>query len=85
MKELFEKVNRFILLPQDKANHSFWNLLIYSLIAIYSADIAIIVVLLSGIGKEVYDSNNEDIHTPDVMDAVYSIVPSSTVYILSLI
>ncbi len=74
------------MLPQDKANHFIYGLLIFLLFKIilvrYSTKtlkrrislIGIISCSLFGISKEIYDYLNKDVHTPDIYDAVITIL-----------
>ena len=74
------------MLPQDKANHFIYGLIIFGLFKIllsrYSVKtfkrriplIGIIVCSLFGISKEIYDLLNKDTHTPDIYDVVITIL-----------
>ena len=62
MEKILKYLNK---LPYDKALHVLYGLIIYSLIALYSADIAIVIVMCTAVGKELYDSYHKDIHTAD--------------------
>lgn len=74
------------MLPQDKANHFIYGLIIFGLFKIllgrYSVKtfkrriplIGIIVCSLFGISKEIYDLLNKDTHTPDIYDAAITIL-----------
>ena len=82
IEKIFKTMNK---IQHDKSLHALYGLFVYSLVATVSPLIAIVIVILLGVGKEVYDSLNIATHTPDVMDAVYTIVPAGIVYIVTLI
>ena len=44
-----------LMLSQDKANHAFYGLLIYSIISLISIHLALVVVLIVAIAKEIVD------------------------------
>jgi hypothetical protein len=45
------------ILPEDKANHALYGLVIYALSAsIFAAPFAMVAVFACGVGKELYDS-----------------------------
>ena len=81
---MMEKLFKLLQMDYDKCHHAFYGLLIYSLLAIVSPMIAIIVVAVVGIGKEVYDNYTPN-HTSDKMDAVYTVIPSLVMYILGVL
>jgi hypothetical protein len=61
------------MIPQDKANHFFYGAIIYFAVnLVLGAYIALTIVVLSGILKEVYDKVSKT-GTPDVLDAVATI------------
>ena len=61
------------LIPSDKANHFIYGLMIFTLCSIpFGWIVGIISCSIFGIGKEIYDEYNPN-HTPDVMDAIYTI------------
>jgi len=66
MEKLFKYLNK---LPYDKALHALYGLIIYSLIALYNSNIAIVMVMCTAIGKELYDVYHNDIHQVDTYDA----------------
>ena len=84
MIKMAEKWFKFITMEHDKANHAFHGLFTYSMVSLYSPLLAIIIVAILGIGKEVYDYYIPN-HTSDYMDAVYTVVPSLVVYILGVL
>jgi hypothetical protein len=74
-----------ILIRQDLANHAFYGLLIYSIVALYDPLVGLCVVSIVGVGKEVYDSYNKLTHTPDIVDTLFTIVPSMVLFLLELV
>ena len=80
-----DKIFKLINLPRDKANHAFYGMVIYSLLALYDAQIAIIVTVVVGIGKEVYDYIYRDKHSPEVLDAVAVIAVPLVLFVIGLI
>lgn len=58
-------------IDKDKLLHSFYGTLIYALVSVFSAYIALCVVLLVAVGKEVYDY--KDYGKFDIVDLVYTI------------
>lgn len=67
--------NRLIpSIPQDKQGHFIAGVLAYTLIHFFNPIIALFVVLVMAIGKEVYDYAHRDKHNPEVMDAVATIM-----------
>jgi hypothetical protein len=73
------------LIPVDKANHFIAGTLIYVLSAIiFSPFIAIIPVIVIGLGKEVYDYITKK-GTPDVIDFLFTILGALPPLILNII
>ena len=83
MKDLIKKYLQAVTLTQDKANHAFQGLLIYSLLAFYSPLVAIVVVLVVGFGKEVLDGFIGG--TVDKWDIVATISAPFLLYVISLV
>ena len=82
---MIEKVLKLLLLDQDKANHAFYGLLVYSILSLYSPMLALVVVGIQAVGKEIYDLIYKEIHTPDIIDALYTFLPSLIVYSIGVI
>lgn len=80
MQNLFKRYFQFITLPVDKANHAMHGLIVYSFIAIYSPFIAILVVLVLGIGKEVLDKYIGG--TVDIRDIVATALAPVILYLI---
>jgi len=69
-------------MPQDKANHAFYGLLTYIVVGMVNPHLAICVVFVQSLGKEVYDYYNPKTNTADFMDFVYTFAPSMVLYAL---
>ena len=73
---ILKRLNGF---PYDKALHSFYGSLLFigslfaALVLGLSWVVALYVVVITAIGKEVYDAFNRKIHTPDLFDIVATI------------
>lgn len=66
---------RLPMLPHDKANHFIYGLIIFGLFKILLGPlVGIIVCSLFGISKEIYDYLHKDVHTPDIYDAIITIL-----------
>jgi hypothetical protein len=77
-------MNNF-LIPVDKANHFIAGTLIYVLSAIiFSPFVAIIPVIVFGLGKEIYDYITKK-GTPDVIDFLFTILGALPPLILNII
>ena len=61
-------------IPQDKAGHFIAGLLIYALLHFIAPVIGLLAVAVAAIGKEGYDYMNRAKHTPDVWDAVATLL-----------
>lgn len=61
-------------LPHDKALHIIAGVLIYAVAHFVSPLVGLGAVVAAGVGKEIYDLFHRDKHTPEVMDAVATIV-----------
>ncbi len=73
------------LIPQDKANHLIYGLIIYTVILPINIYLAMLMVVFAGVGKEVYDHMNRDEHVPDLYDAIYIVVGGLIGFIISII
>ena len=71
-----------LVIPQDKANHAFYGLLIYSLVAMYNPLVAVLVVLVVGAGKEVLDKYTNG--TVDKWDFVATITAPVFLYLMEI-
>lgn len=78
LKEYFQKVT----LPIDKANHAFQGLLIYGLVALYRPFVALVVVLLVGVGKELLDDHIDG--TVAIWDTIATIAAPVVLYTIGL-
>jgi len=80
MKETIKKFFRSLLMDQDKANHAFYGLLTYAVISIFNVDIALFVVFIISIGKEIFDEI--DYGGFDMKDFLYTFMPSLVLYLM---
>ena len=60
--------------PQDKLAHFAAGVLIYAAVHFASPIIGLAAVAVAAVGKEIYDWFHRDKHTPEVMDAVATIL-----------
>jgi len=72
-----------IKLAKDKQKHFLVGLLI-SLSIPFIGGYGLLLVLGAGIGKEVYDYVSKK-GNPEVMDAVWTVIPGAIVYLIYLI
>ena len=79
MKNILE----WALMPQDKANHAFYGLALYSLLALVSPLLAIVLVITIGVGKEIYDEIQYGGF--DTIDIVFTIALPVVLYTISLV
>lgn len=71
------------MLKQDKANHLIYGLLIFSIFhTLFGLLIASITCSVFAFGKEVYDYMNKDKHTPDIYDAVVTLLGGLLGYLI---
>ena len=82
---MIEKILNTMNLQQDKANHAFYGMVIYSFFALYNIHIAIVFTFIVGVGKELYDRYHKEYHTQDVLDAVAVVIVPSVLYIHQII
>ena len=61
-------------LPHDKALHFIAGALVYAVFHFISPAVGMIAVTIAAVGKEVYDYANRDKHTPDLWDAVVTVL-----------
>jgi len=61
-------------LPHDKALHVIAGVLAYAVFHFVSPVVGMAAVLVAAVGKEVYDWFHRDRHTPDVWDAVVTVI-----------
>ena len=79
IREMFH----ILIIPHDKANHAFYGLLVYSILAVFSSSLALIVVVLLGVGKEIFDEIDYD--GGSLEDAMYTITPPAVVFGIEVI
>jgi hypothetical protein len=61
-------------LPHDKALHVIAGVLAYAVFHFVSPVVGMVAVVVAAVGKEVYDWFHRDRHTPDVWDAVVTVI-----------
>lgn len=79
MKDLLKK----LLLPQDKANHMAYGLLIYTILALWNPIIGISIVLILAISKEVLDKFTGG--TVDKWDLIVTIISPIILYMAEIL
>jgi len=63
-------LNQLANIPQVKAGHFIAGLLIYAPLHFIDPVVGLLGVAVAAVGKEVYDYLHRDTNTPDVWDAV---------------
>lgn len=71
-------------LPHDKALHFIVGVLIYAAAHFVSPVVGMAAVAVAAVGKEVYDYANRDKHTPDVWDAVATVLGGAAGFVSGL-
>ena len=71
-------------LPHDKALHIIAGVLIYAVAHFISPVVGLGAVAVAAVGKEIYDLFHRDKHTPEVMDAVATIIGGIIAFICGL-
>jgi hypothetical protein len=71
-------------LPHDKALHFIVGVLIYAAAHFVSPVVGMIAVTVAAVGKEVYDYANRDKHTPDLWDAVATVLGGAAGFVSGL-
>ena len=81
MEALIAKVNAFLAklyipckVPADKQAHFLCGLVIAALLTPFIGAYSIVVVAIVALLKEIYDYLHKDIHTPDFMDWVATVL-----------
>ena len=77
-------VNPLQNVPADKQGHFIIGLLAYMLFHFISIEVGLIVVAVLAIGKEIHDWFHRDRHTPDLWDAVATILGGLAGFICAL-
>jgi len=64
------------ILDQDKANHFIYGNIIFTLVFLLNSSMvsAFVSVIVVAFAKELYDTINQEEHTPDLMDALFTIL-----------
>jgi hypothetical protein len=68
-------------IPHDKMGHFIAGILIYAAVHFIDPFLALGVVVVAGIGKEIYDYINRDKHTPDIWDAFATVAGGAVGFI----
>ena len=71
-------LNPLASIPTDKQGHFIVGLLIYTIIHFISPIIGLGAVAIAAVGKEIYDYFHQDKHTPEIADAVATILGGLT-------
>jgi hypothetical protein len=81
MKSFFKKI-----FARDKFFHAFFGMFIYMCcMGIGMPDyLSLLTVSLVAIGKEYYDSRNQDKHTPEYLDIYATVLPALILYLIYL-
>ena len=62
------------LIPQDKANHFIYGLLIFTMIStILNVVFGLGVCIVAAFTKELYDLQHKQTHTPDIYDFIWTV------------
>lgn len=77
-------VNPLQNVPADKQGHFIIGLLAYMLFHFISIGVGLIVVAVLAIGKEIHDWFHRDRHTPDLWDAVATILGGLAGFVCAL-
>jgi len=76
-------MNFLMKLAKDKLGHMVVGLIIFSVLVVFVKPfVALIVTLLTGAGKEIYDLFYRDKHTPDIWDFVATTIIPIVLFIL---
>lgn len=70
--------------PVDKQGHFIIGVFIYSLFHFINPILGLCAVALAAVGKEAYDWFNRDTHTPDVFDALATMLGGVVGFICGL-
>lgn len=74
------------MIPQDKANHMIYGLVIFTVPAVlFTALVGLGVCVIAAFSKELYDLQHKDSHTPDIYDAIWTIAGGAFGFIISLL
>lgn len=71
MNQFIDKILTWMVIPQDKALHIIYGIVIFAIAhLIFNSFYTILIVIFISIAKELYDRTEIDKHTVDVWDAV---------------
>lgn len=71
------------MIEYDKALHFMVGVLIYAFTHFIDEQFALLLVILAGVGKEIYDHYSQK-GTPEIMDIIFTVAGGLTGYICSL-
>jgi len=77
-------LNLLSKIPCDKLGHIVAGLFIYSVCHFITPLFGLAMVFLAATGKEIYDYINKDKHTPDVWDAIATLIGGLLAFISGL-
>lgn len=75
IESIFSRLNT---IPDDKVRHFVGGVVIYAAAHFVSPIIGLTAVTVAAVGKEIYDWFNRDKHTPEVIDAVATMLGGLT-------
>lgn len=74
------------MLPQDKANHFIYGLIIFAIVSMLSnVVIGLGVCTMAAFAKELYDLQHVDKHTPDIYDAIWTVMGGVIGFVVSFL
>lgn len=73
-----------MIIPHDKALHFIAGVLIFAVAHFGGIWVGMAAVTVAAVGKEIYDWFHRDKHTPDVWDAVATMLGGLTGFICSI-
>lgn len=73
------------MIPLDKQAHFFSGAFVFFTIAPWDSFLAAGVCIAAAVFKEVYDLCNKENHTPDLFDAVATILGGASAWIIRLL
>jgi len=77
-------LNLLSKIPCDKLGHIVAGLFIYAVCHFITPLFGLAMVFLAATGKEIYDYINKDKHTPDVWDAIATLIGGLLAFISGL-
>jgi MFS superfamily sulfate permease-like transporter len=67
------------MIPRDKLMHMAVGAAIFlvSIVTGLGGAVGLALAIVAGVGKELYDTQHRDVHTPDLWDALATIAPAA--------